>query len=58
MVHFLSATVVCFAAALDTDRAAVLRTNEVYQKRARATREEAVKDMFGNTADGDGMTCG
>ena len=40
------------------DRAAVLRANEVYQKRARAAREEAVKDMFGNTADGDGMTCG
>lgn len=39
------------------DRAAALRANDAYLKRARAAREE-VKDVFSYTADGDSMTCG
>ena len=40
------------------DREAVLKANDAQMKRARAAREEGVKDLFDHTADGDGMTCG
>ena len=40
------------------DWEAVLRADDAYLKRARATRKERVNDLFDTTADDGGMTCG
>ena len=39
------------------DRAAVLKADNAYRKRARNAREERVKDLFNNASGGGGMVC-